>query len=395
MRYDTFPDEQGFSLLFLILLLVLLVPFVFVTPFFFADQLSREQLTTQDQLRLLKQAITGNPRLVIEQKRSDFGYSGNMGGPPPSLQDLWIKGSQPGFVFNTSLKIGAGWLGPYFPVRISEFVPDLAKDSYGNPLEYINTEFTRSSDGQLVSVRIRSFGPDRTSGGGDDLIVDILRSEIFANVTGRVVSQGGKGMKGATVTLNLPVNGALGTKTTVTDTEGFYQFTGVSFGLRSITIDPKLSLALGSEKVKGNNRVTFKVTNFATNDTSITSIRADYATTPTSFYEKIRIGNTTVFDFNNNLVGGIPTRKGSGETVTFSPITVGGSGKPSQTVVLRIDSEEVNAPDLTVKGTGDSITIEYQNFKDAAQGSAGNVNPSGTEFTVTFSDGSVVVFTPF
>lgn len=375
--------------------MVLFIPLVFVTPFFFADHLSRQQLNTQDRLRLLKKAITGNPRLIINLGRADFGYSGNMGGPPPSLEDLWRKGSQPDFTFDTQLKIGAGWLGPYVPVRVSEFTSDLSKDSYGTAYEYTSVEFTRPSDNQKVSGRIRSFGPDKSSGGGDDLTLDILRSELFADVSGKVTDQGGKGMKGATVSLNLPVNGSFGKLIVVTDANGLYQFTGVSFGLRSLTIDPKLSLALGSESIKGSNTVEFKVTNFASNDVSITSIKADYATSPASFFEKVKIGNTVVFDFNNNLVNGIETRKGSGETVTFSGITIKGSGKPSQTVVLRIDSEEVNAPNLIVRGTGETVTIRYENFKDAAQGSAGNVSPAGIEFTITFSDGSVVVFTPF
>ncbi|MBI3077405.1 MAG: carboxypeptidase regulatory-like domain-containing protein, partial [Deltaproteobacteria bacterium] len=332
----------------------------------------------------------GNPRLVIQTGRIDFGYSGNMGGPPSQLDKLWLKGSQPDFVFNTTKKVGAGWLGPYPILPVTEFLDSLKEDEFGRAFEYTTTEYVRASDGQTVSVRIRSLGPDGAAGTSDDTQLEILKGEIFSTVTGKVVDQGGSAMKGATVTLNLPVNGTLGTQSTVTDTSGNYTFSNVSFGLRSLTVDPKLSYAVGSAKVTGGNSMSFKVTNFGTNNVSITSIKATYTTTPASFYEQVKVGGTMVFNWtdNNN------TRLGSGATVgPFTAITVKGSGKPSRPVILRIDSDTVTASNLVIKGAGGSITIEYKNFKDAATGAAGNVTPN-VQFTVEFSDGSVVVFTP-
>lgn len=334
-----------------------------------------------EDLESLKIALAGNPRLVISGGRADFGFIGSMGNVPSQLPSLWQKGSQPVYAFDSIKKVGAGWVGPYVP---STFVNDLLvmdRDRFGNSLIYTSTPFTRSSDGQVVGARILSVGADGIANTGDDQLVDILKPEIYSTVTG-ALKKGNNPVKFASVTLNIPSSGALSQVFDVTDSSGIFSFSDVSFGFRSISIDPKLTYEEGSASVQGGNTLKFTVTNYATNDIGITSINASFPSL-TAWYEKIKIGNTTVFDYSGGA------RVASGQTVTFSSVTVKGSGKPTQVVPIRVEKETTVTPDILIKGVGKSVVVQLQNFKNAQTGAAGNVAiPSGTVFTITFSDGS-------
>jgi hypothetical protein len=300
---------------------------------------------------------------------------------------MWQKGSQPAYSFDTTKKVGAGWVGPYIP---SSFVSDLLamdKDRFGNALVYTSTPFTRTSDGQVVGARIQSAGGDGIINTPDDQLVDILKAEIYSTVTG-TLKKGANPVKFASVTLNIPANGVLAQAFDVTDSNGMFVFTDVTFGFRSISIDPKLTYEEGTASVTGGNNVKFTVTNYATNNITITSITPSFPTL-IAWYEKIKAGNATVFDYG----GG--TRAASGQMINFSSgQLVKGSGKPTQVVPIRVEKETTVTPDVLIKGIGKSVVIQLQNFKNAATGAAGNVTPpSGTVFDVTFSDGSQNTFT--
>ena len=341
---------------------------------------------TAEDLESLKIALAGNPRLVIGAGRADFGFIGSMGNVPTQLSSMWQKGSQPAYAFVTAKKVGAGWVGPYIP---SSFVNDLLamdKDRFGNAFVFTSTPFTRSSDGQVVGARIQSAGADGIINSGDDQLVDILKAEIYSTVTG-VLKKGNNPVEFASVTLNIPANGALTQAFDVTDSTGTFTFSDVTFGFRSVSIDPKLTYEEGTAVVQGGNNVKFTVTNYATNDITITSITPAFSSL-TAWYEKIKIGNNTVFDY----AGG--TRAGSGQTITFAGQLVKGSGKPTQVVPIRVEKETTVTPDVLIKGIGKSVVIQLQNFKNAVTGSASNVTPpSGTVFDITFSDGSQNSFT--
>ncbi|MBI4473247.1 MAG: hypothetical protein HY646_11310, partial [Acidobacteria bacterium] len=282
-----------------------------------------------------------------------------------------------------------GWVGPYIP---SAFIYDLLamdRDRFGNPFIYTSTPFTRSSDGQMAAARILSSGMDSLANTSDDQFVDILKAEVFSNVTG-TLKKGANPVKFATVTLNVPENGVLAQRFDVTDSSGVFNFADVSFGFRSLSIDPKLTYEDGSASVQTGDTLKFTVTNYATSDITITSMTASYDVA--GYYERIRVGNTTVFDYNNAPYNG--TRAASGQTIPFSSsILVKGSGKPTQVVPIRVEKETTVTPDLLIKGVGKSIVVRLLNFKSTQTGSGSNVNPSGGTFTITFSDGSQNVFT--
>ena len=242
-------------------------------------------------------------------------------------QTYGIRSSQPAYAFDTTNLVGAGWIGPYAPDPFVENLLALDSDPFGNGFVYTSTEFNRNDpgeDGALVAARITSLGADGDTGGGDDLSIDILKAEIFSQVTGTLM-RNNQTVPFASVTLNTPVDGAVDQAFAVTDANGDFAFTDVSFGFRSISIDPRLTYEDGTAKLQGT-RMKFTVTNFDSDEVSITSITATYTTSPVSYFEQVRFGNSTVWNYNTDNGG---TRLGSGETVNFSSTeTVDGSGKP-------------------------------------------------------------------
>jgi hypothetical protein len=382
--------KAGIGLLAAVALLTIVaLAIVIAAPAVYQVIASDNTLKTSTNLQNLKQAITGNASLLIQGRRADFGYVGTVGSVPTQLSQLWLSGSQPVYAFDSVKKVGAGWVGPYIPNVFVEDLLALDRDLFGQTLTYTSTPFTRPSDNQIVAARIQSSGADGISGTNDDMLVDILKGEIFSTVTG-TLKRGTQTVPFATVTLNVPINGAVSTATAVTDSAGVFTFTDVPFGFRSISVDPKLTYEPNSASVKSSNNLQFTVTNYATNDVTISSLTATYS--GSLYYESIRAGNTTVFDYSLAPYNG--TRAQSGQTITFTTNqVVDGSGKPSQVIPVRVDQEMTTTPDLIIRGVGRSIVIQLQNFKNARTGTASNVSPSGVTFTINFSDGSQNTFT--
>ncbi len=196
----------------------------------------RREQHSLDELATLKVAIAGDPQVVADGSRLSFGYIGDMGNLPASLEDLYKKGSQPAFSFDSTKKIGAGWNGPYIDPTIVEHIETLKTDAFGNDYDYTTTPFTDSTVGATVEGRIRSKGKDSTTGGDDDLSVEIFNSEAKSKVVGSVENGSGNRLSGASVTMNYPSNGSLTTSSALTDSNGVFSFDDIPYGIRSISI---------------------------------------------------------------------------------------------------------------------------------------------------------------
>ncbi len=391
-------SSGGFGLVAIIIVLAMLgiaggvgVLFVSQIQEIRGDRLSRDEMTE------LKEAILGKKNLFVGEGRAEFGYAGTMGKVPSSLEDLYKKGSQPSLSFSSSKGIAAGWKGPYITPVVIENLDSLKKDSFGNDYEYTGAEFTRA-DGKAVSARIRSLGPDSTldsaitaAVSGDDRDVDILRSEVFSTASGFVVDSGGVGQGDITVFLNKPVDGVATTVTTVTSSDpsdkGAYSFSDIPLGLRTFNVSGGLGVVTGTA-VSGGNKITLKVRNNGNTDITVTSIKAVYDIT--AFYELIKLGGVVKFNYNSG------TRGASGDTKTFSGVTILGSAGAADIKVERVEKSTHKLPDfpnIVLGDQGNDLLIEYLDFKDAQTGSADDVNMTGATVTLTFSDGSEVTFT--
>lgn len=385
--------RKGFTLIDVIVVLAVLgtLAGAMVPLFFYMVNKQREDQTI-DELDSLRIAVAGNPVIVTNEARTQFGYVGDMGALPTKIEDLYKKGTQPTFSFDTVKKLGAGWNGPYIDPKIVEDLETLKTDDFGNDYEYTTAPFTDPAVGATVEGRIRSKGKDGAPGGNDDLSLEFFKSQLKSKVFGFIKDDLGDGAGGVAVTLNFPLNGILSSTSATTDEAGLYTFEDVSYGNRSLSLNPKLVLAAGSAKITGpqKNNIEFAVTNFSSSNIAITSFKAVYSADPPSFYKSLKIGTTTVYNSTT-------PRLGSGDIVTFAVITVAAGSGVTEAIPIRIQTPVTEVADinLSVMGRGSSIKIEMGSFEDAQTGGANPVNMSGVPMEITFSDGSVVRFTAF
>ena len=213
--------------------------------------------TTTEVLTDMQRGVRGNPVVVAGGARTAFGYVGDMGNVPANLEDLWIKGSQPTFSFDTALGTGAGWQGPYLETDAVEFVGDLGRDGWGEGFFYDTIPYFDPTLGVTVFGKLASKGPDGILNNEDDLTVLFRRRQIVGLVQGFVRDQLGNAVSGVEVVANFPQNGVLTTGTVQTNDIGFYQFDEIPFGNRSLTPQPKLVLRPGSATTSGGGTETF------------------------------------------------------------------------------------------------------------------------------------------
>ncbi|MEE9200441.1 MAG: prepilin-type N-terminal cleavage/methylation domain-containing protein [Candidatus Brocadiales bacterium] len=389
-------SKSGFTLIELIIVLAIIgVLAGTITPLVLMTLHKERETGTVVELREFKEGIVGDPEIVTKEVRTDFGYIGDMGSMPSKIEDLYQKGTQPAFSYDTTKKTGAGWKGPYIDPSLVENLASLKLDAYGNEYTYDDTEFTDSTVGATVSAKIVSKGTDGVTGGGDDLSTYVYKPEAFSKVVGVIVDEQGKRVPAVTVKMNYPSDGILTTNeppSITSDSAGHYEFTDIPYGNRSITIEPGLAFAADTATVSGSTDqdVAFKITNFSASDITITSFKADFTVTPTAYYETLVIGGTTVYNSASSRVA-------SGETVTFVGITVPGSGAAAEgkAFPVRVQSAMTHVEDLNIASAvskGGTITISMETFTDAESGGGNATDMTGVTFDITFSNGSRTLF---
>jgi len=335
---------------------------------------------TRHEMENLKKAMVGNPEMIQGGVRIDFGYLGDWGSLPASLENL-VEPQEPLWSYDKQKKVGAGWNGPYITVTFSEDKEEYKKDAWGNDYVYDDTDYI-NADNELVDGKIVSIGPDKTKDTGDDLTVEILKKETTSHVFGYIKDQDGNYLKNIPLTIFFPQDGILYKDSKLTDADGYYEFSDIPFGPRSISIEgggePRLIYVEGSARTfgAGQKNVEFKTVNYSGEDITINSLTATYG--GGVFYRQFRIEGVTYWH-------GIAF---SGVTIRFSPYTVSGAtGVAGGIYTVYVESAEQQVPDITVgttNGQGTITTFQLRQF---------NRNMSGVTFTITFSDGSVINFT--
>ncbi|MFN3466940.1 MAG: carboxypeptidase-like regulatory domain-containing protein [Candidatus Brocadiales bacterium] len=390
-------STQGFTVIEIIAVIAIIgLLGATITPLVFQHFTSRRGEVTVDKLEEFKKAIIGNPFVVGDDVRSSFGYLGDMGNLPTSLQDLYIQGAQPAYTYNTTLKVGAGWRGPYVDPSILEDLATLGLDAYKQQLVYSTTAVS-DPPGQIdapIVGSLTSTGPNRTQGGAvaDDRNIYIFRSESFATVSGFVRDTLGNRLGGATVTINYPSNGSITTSLPyVTKDDGYFTFSNIPYGNRSITVAPKLVYTVGSARAgdftSGDtdgipDDIILYVTNLSDQPITVKAVKVyfDMGVSPPANYGDLLLPG---FDENDisETAGGT-----SGEAAKIngaSVLTIGGSGNPSgQNYVIRVESAHTHIPDLNIRNfpAGETVRIEIQNFR---RGSS-PLNVSGIPFMAEF-----------
>ena len=161
-----------------------------------------------------------------------------------------------------------------------------------------------------------------------------------------------------------------------TDATGFYQFTNIPFGMRSVEVAPRLSLVPGSVSAFGaqNANVQFSVVNSASSAVTVRFIIATYSVS--AFYNDVTWQGTTVWSCS-----GLP--QGSGSTTTLSPdqtVAAGGGGSPT---VIAVASSVTQVADITLAGGGSQAQIQLLDFRSngGSCSSGSRVGMSGVNFT--------------
>lgn len=154
------------------------------------------------ELENIKKAIVGDPELVQNGTRSSFGFVGDIGLLPATLDQLTDGTGLPAYPQTSpSGNTTWGWRGNY----ISDY-----RDPWGRDYLYINNwpggSPTFLALPPIIAV-IRSVGPDGQDDGGadDDISIVIRTDEAFSMVSGNMLDECGAGVQYQSVQLNYPV----------------------------------------------------------------------------------------------------------------------------------------------------------------------------------------------
>jgi prepilin-type N-terminal cleavage/methylation domain-containing protein len=376
-------NQSGFTLVEVIMVIVILGILAAVAMKTLDSGLETSRVEeTRRELDQLAIAIGGNPELFSNGVRSDFGYVGDVGAMPPTLDALV---QNPGY---------ATWKGPYIKSDYSGFADDYKRDAWGQTYVYSG------------STTIKSIGgaPDTLTRVLVSSVTDFTQNTLSCQLTDAAGNPPGDSASKVRVILSYP-NGAGGTKDSIAspNKSGNITFSNcVSVGNRRVkaiyqvtndtvqtvvSVLPKstvqatlrfpgaiwaatggggssassMQLVPGSVSTggTGNNAIRFSIENPTTSSKFITSIKVTY--TKVAYYRQVIWVSATVFNQQN-------PRASSGQTVNFS------TGQ-------------------TIGGYGQVARIQLVEFRSTPSGSGSNMNMSATPITVDFSDGSTIAFT--
>lgn len=147
MKKQHMKNDDGFTLIELIMVIVLLGVLSAVAVPKFNDYISVSRIqATKSEMMILKESIAGQ-----------YGYKSTVGSDVYQFNLQYLIELPPGASGVTAYSIvsGAGWNGPYVSDNGDG---EFKNDAWGNI--YI-----------LTASSITSYGPNGTTGGGDDIVI--------------------------------------------------------------------------------------------------------------------------------------------------------------------------------------------------------------------------------
>lgn len=240
---------KGFTLVEVVLVVLLLSILGTITFTNLADQTdSRRYEETRAKMEAIRVAILGDDSVDEQGSRTKFGYLGDMGRLPVTLDSLVTQGSQPTYAFDTFYGFGSGWRGPYISEQFTAGA-SVSVDGWGN-------NFTYATNGLLS---ITSQGADKAAGGvvyDKDIVLQVPQNRYLSTVQG-IVANGAIRIGTATVEIRYPVNGTQTAVTNSTTQSGFFVFSTVPYGPRSLQVTgPSPVASLGPKKIIVDSQAT-------------------------------------------------------------------------------------------------------------------------------------------
>jgi len=207
---------QGFTLIEILMVVVVLGILGSVALRSLQSGIDRTRIrATQEEMDELVMAIAGNPNLYANGLRSDFGYVGDIGTVPATLDNLMTN---PG-AYST-------WKGPYVSRRFSEDPDGFKKDAWANLYTFSNGITVSSTGGGATSMTksAASTASDLTS----------------TLVTGTITDAAGNppGDSSVAITLKITYPDGTGGTTSATTTPnggGAFSLSGIPVGNHTIT----------------------------------------------------------------------------------------------------------------------------------------------------------------
>lgn len=155
--------DAAFSLMEAVVLLVVMAVVVAgVVPLAMRFAVERKLSATRQQMEELHRGIVGDPA------KGHFGFLGDMGRLPASLDELVEPGGLPLYNLNNTYGVGMGWNGPYVQMTASQ----TRLDAFGREFGY----------GRRRPGQIQSAGPDGEFDTESDLLHPAVEMSYFGTV---------------------------------------------------------------------------------------------------------------------------------------------------------------------------------------------------------------------
>ncbi|MDH4156786.1 MAG: type II secretion system protein GspG [candidate division Zixibacteria bacterium] len=218
MRRDKLKTAFGYSVFELVVVIVIIA--IISTVALKSLRNTTEQARTERTKQELDQiafAITGNPQMVSGGVRTDYGYVGDIGALPGSLDNLV---SNPGGY--------ATWDGPYIRDDFSADGSDtrFKADAWGKPYVYSGGNSIASVGSGITITRL-------LAGDTDDLLVNTV-SVVITDLDGS--PPGSAYRDSAKCLLTYPDGvGGLATRELFPRSDGFLRFDSIPIGLHALS----------------------------------------------------------------------------------------------------------------------------------------------------------------
>jgi prepilin-type N-terminal cleavage/methylation domain-containing protein len=209
--------SRGFTLLEIVVVVAVIgILAAAIAPSIIQQIMDTRVQGTRDEVEAISTAMTGTPA------NNQFGFAGDIGRLPATLQELASAGSLPAFTTNTVRNIGMGWRGPY--INTGSSAADYLTDGFGRAYT-------------LSAGQVRSAGPDGAMNTADDIIYPPSAPDVTGEVAVTVKTiSGGKTVvdpAGYRVDLYYPSNG---TEAALSDTAAPFSFNNVPMGARALRV---------------------------------------------------------------------------------------------------------------------------------------------------------------
>lgn len=157
------PASAGFTMgEMVIVLAVIAILAALITPLAVNQVTQARYDAAREELLIIKQAIVGDPSLIEGGVRSSYGFVGDLGVMPVSLQELVTNpNGLPIWQRDAPSRLWWGWRGPY----ISEYT-----DPWGRNYSYLIRVATIADH---TRIAVWSLGPDGADSSSDDIMNDI------------------------------------------------------------------------------------------------------------------------------------------------------------------------------------------------------------------------------